>query len=134
MGEPTKDETETTTEEEGGNPVDLDVEDMLQDMITLLCGRVLEDADNTARIYHVRGDRMVKYMIHLFDPRRDTGAVIGKKGHTISAMRDFLRAVGGAHNRIYQLDLEDDGGRRNAHGETPPAGGGAAGPAPGCGA
>lgn len=113
--------------------VDLDVEDWLQDTVTLLCGQSLEKADETAKVNHVRGVRMVKYMIHLFDPRRDTGAVKGRRGHTILALQDIVKSMGGAHNRIYQLELEDDGWRPNDDKETTPPGttGTTGSPAPG---
>jgi predicted RNA-binding protein YlqC (UPF0109 family) len=98
------------------NEVDLDVEDVITDLATLLSGRTLDQTKETARVNHTRGDRMVSFLVHLVH-QEDAGPLIGKKGHTIKAIREILMAIGGAHRRIYQLDLEDDGGRRHERAE-----------------
>lgn len=103
-------ETPTTPTDE--TSVDDEVADILSGMIALLCNV----GDNEVKVKPVRGDKSAMFVVDFTatneSKSRYRGMVIGREGRTITAIRQYLKAVGGAYRRYYDIDLVEDRSHR----------------------
>ena len=92
--------------------IDAEVADLLTDMLALLCNT---DIGNI-QVRPVCGDKSAMFVVDFTAEEtvksRYRGMVIGREGRTIMAMRQYLKAVGGAYRRYYDIDLVEDRARR----------------------
>jgi len=97
--------------------IDKEVAELLTDMIALLCNAHVEEV----KIEPVRGDKNCMFVVDFNSPTkgRYRGMVIGREGRTIMALRQYLKAVGGAYRRYYDIDLVEDRSRRRTPRNTP---------------
>lgn len=92
---------------ESSNSIDDEVAELLVDMIALLCNASVDEV----KVKPMRGDRSVMFVVDLVKARY-RGVLIGREGKTITAIRQYLKAVGGAYRRYYDIDLVGDRSRQ----------------------
>lgn len=81
--------------------IDEEVAELLADMITLLCNA----NDGEVKVKPICGGKSAMFEVDFDSPTSEKyrGMVIGREGRTISAIRQYLKAVGGAYRRYYDV-------------------------------
>jgi len=76
----------------------------MEELLDYLAKSLVDDPDAVSVTTAEEGDALV---LELSVAEDDVGQVIGRRGRTISSLRNVMRAVGAAHDQRVLVDLVD---------------------------